>query len=104
MPLPGGATPYPKGNLQIWHTLRSGFAETAAGAELLALADAARSGEGAVEVKPKVEAAAEAPPAAKAQAAVKAEAKPEAKLEDRKRQHPVETTHRGGRQKAPKRK
>ena len=54
LPWPGGSTPYPKGNLQIWHVARSGFSEKGAGAELLALAEAGAAMGGA-DVKPNLQ-------------------------------------------------
>ena len=54
LPWPGGSTPYPKGNLQIWHVARSGFSEKGAGAELLALAEA-RAAMGGADVKPNLQ-------------------------------------------------
>jgi hypothetical protein len=54
LPWPGGSTPYPKGNLQIWHVARSGFSEKGAGAELLARAEAGAAMGGA-DVKPSLQ-------------------------------------------------
>ena len=103
LPLPR-VLAYPKGNLQVWHVSRSGFEDKGATAELLALAEAARSGKVcAGDVKPKVEAApVEASADGPRALGRTVNMKDAGDIPTRKRPHAVDVTYRGGTQKAPK--